>query len=226
MSYQWQFSGTNLPGETAPALALDHVGAGQAGEYRVLITNPAGTSLSTPASLFVTSTDVGPVLVPRQSQAEDQFAFVIQGEVGRRYRIQSSTNLADWSAEASFVSAFHDPLPSFGCNRSVVLDGTGTNLFALPCIGPRKFMRAAPFHAVNEVCNNNLKRIRFAQVLWAYDNQLQAWPLNSSSVSVVDLLPYLKDGQFPQCPSGGFYELFSTGVNPQCSTGLHPFEEQ
>lgn len=53
LAYQWQFNGTNLVGETNTSLALTNLQLAQAGNYRVLITNPYGTEYSRAASLTV-----------------------------------------------------------------------------------------------------------------------------------------------------------------------------
>ena len=42
LSYQWQFNGTNLPGETSTALILSNVNQLQSGSYAVIVSNDAG----------------------------------------------------------------------------------------------------------------------------------------------------------------------------------------
>ena len=90
-TYQWQFSGTNLPGETAPMLALDHVTTDQAGAYQVLITNLSGITTSSVATLLVATTDPAAELAALPPTSPGQFAFGLLGDAGRRYRIRSST---------------------------------------------------------------------------------------------------------------------------------------
>ena len=53
LSYQWQFNGANLAGAIGPTLALNNVTLGQAGAYRVIITNSSGSVTSAPALLTV-----------------------------------------------------------------------------------------------------------------------------------------------------------------------------
>ncbi len=53
LSYQWQFSGTNLNGATASTLALTNVQFDQAGSYAVVVTNAAGVVASSNALLTV-----------------------------------------------------------------------------------------------------------------------------------------------------------------------------
>ena len=50
-SYQWQFYSTNLPGQTGSLLTLTNVQAANAGPYRVVVHNPAGTTNSSVATL-------------------------------------------------------------------------------------------------------------------------------------------------------------------------------
>ena len=53
LSYQWQLNGTNLPGATSATLVLSGVRPGQAGDYRVIVTNPVATVTSLVATLTV-----------------------------------------------------------------------------------------------------------------------------------------------------------------------------
>ena len=220
LTYQWQFEGTNLPGETVPMLALDYVTTNQAGRYQVWITNSAGVISSDIVDLAVTPTDTTPVLLAGPLSA-NTFNFTVLGETGRRYRIQSGTNLFDWSNESSFPSYFSDPV-SMSNLRSVVVDDMGPDFLVAPAPTDRRFFRATPFHAANEVCNNNIKQIRFAQILSCYDSGSSFY---LHSVAYVDLWPYLKGGTLPLCPSNGIYDVLWANQNPQCSTGIHPFEE-
>ncbi len=51
LSYQWRFEAEELPGETNSVLNLTEVQAGQAGNYSVVISNSAGTVVSSNALL-------------------------------------------------------------------------------------------------------------------------------------------------------------------------------
>ena len=53
LAYQWQHSGTNLPGETATTLVLNSVTAVWAGTYTVAVSNLGGTTTSTAVTLTV-----------------------------------------------------------------------------------------------------------------------------------------------------------------------------
>lgn len=52
-TYQWRFKGAPIPGTTASRLALAKAGVPDAGNYDVVVTGPAGTTTSQPASLGV-----------------------------------------------------------------------------------------------------------------------------------------------------------------------------
>jgi len=53
ISYQWEYNSSDLPGQTATNLVLNNVQTNQAGAYRVRVTNPLGSVLSSVASLTV-----------------------------------------------------------------------------------------------------------------------------------------------------------------------------
>jgi len=53
ISYQWQHAGTNLPGATLANLRLTNVDATMTGNYTVTLTNVAGTTVSSPATLTI-----------------------------------------------------------------------------------------------------------------------------------------------------------------------------
>jgi hypothetical protein len=213
--YQWQFNSTNLPGETVPMLAFDQPDSSQAGPYQVIVTNETGAVTSQVANLWITANDTASRL-STASAATNQFVFSLIGEVGRRYRILSSTNLGNWWPEVSF------PMPYWPGQASVVFDWTGADGFALPRTAPLKLVRAAPYHAQNEACNSHLKQTRFARLLYVYDNPSGFY----NGVYVSQLTPYFKGGQILYCPSGGVYTFSGEALNPPfCSVPGHVLEE-
>jgi hypothetical protein len=221
--YQWQFNSTNLPGETTPMLAFDSPDVTPAGPYRVIITNATGAVTSQVATLWMTTNDTMSALRAAVGSTNSEFAFSLLGDMGRRYRLQSSTDLRNWAPEASFSTRYFEDAPWGPLNvTSVVIDWSGAEGFALPQTTPLKLFRASPYHAQNEVCNNHLKQIRFAQLLLAYENHLSVY----SAVNRSDFLPYFKDGQMPVCPLGGFYN-FGLGplMTPACFIQGHILEE-
>jgi len=66
-------------------------------------------------------------------------------------------------------------------------------------------------------CIANLKLIDAAKLQWALENNKaeDAIPIAQ------DLMPYLKDGVFPVCPSGGTYTINAVGQAPTCSIPGH-----
>jgi hypothetical protein len=51
LSFQWQFNGTNIPGQTGPSLTFPSAAATNIGYYSVVVSNAAGTATSGSASL-------------------------------------------------------------------------------------------------------------------------------------------------------------------------------
>jgi hypothetical protein len=88
LAYQWQRNGEDIPGATEATLVLTAIGAAQAGEYRVLVSNNAGTALSDIAAidvferipgLFNTGVDATGAVLP--AAAEDpHYVLVVNPE--------------------------------------------------------------------------------------------------------------------------------------------------
>jgi chromosome segregation ATPase len=76
-----------------------------------------------------------------------------------------------------------------------------------------------PASAVNQLnaCINNLRQIDAAKQQWALENDKTA----DAIPPALELLPYLRDGIFPMCPSGGAYTINAVGVSPMCSIPGH-----
>jgi hypothetical protein len=91
LSYQWFFQGAPLAGRTGTNLVLNPVQAGDAGDYRVQITNTFGQILSQPATLTVW---VPPsISVPPSNQtvnvgANASFSVLATGTAPLRYQWQ------------------------------------------------------------------------------------------------------------------------------------------
>ena len=63
LAYRWRLNGVAIPGANAPELVLDYAQVEHAGAYDVLVSNPAGTTLSPAALLTVEAAPqlIGPV---------------------------------------------------------------------------------------------------------------------------------------------------------------------
>jgi hypothetical protein len=53
LSYQWRKNGVDIAGATTAALTLANLAVADAGDYQVVVTNPAGSAMSTVAPLIV-----------------------------------------------------------------------------------------------------------------------------------------------------------------------------
>jgi len=70
LSYQWQHAGTNLPGANSATLAILNAQLGDAGAYRVMVTNLAGNVTSAEAILTVLS----PPIISAHPQSQTAIA--------------------------------------------------------------------------------------------------------------------------------------------------------
>jgi len=71
-------------------------------------------------------------------------------------------------------------------------------------------------------CIANLRLIYAAKQAWALEKN----KTDSDTPTEEDLLPYIKGGVFPSCPSGGVYTIGSVGQLPTCSIPGHVLPPQ
>jgi hypothetical protein len=71
--------------------------------------------------------------------------------------------------------------------------------------------------AQRATCINNLRLIYAAKQAWALDKN----KTDTDTPTEQDLLPYLKGGVFPTCPSGGTYTIGAVAQPPTCSIPGH-----
>jgi probable HAF family extracellular repeat protein len=76
-SYQWQSNGTNLLGETQSSLVLNDVTFGDAGNYKVIVSNPFGSETSQAAAI-----QVRPVLSLAQALGNTEVYWQTGGDAG------------------------------------------------------------------------------------------------------------------------------------------------
>ncbi len=110
--YQWQFNGSPISGATASTYIRSNAQFTDAGNYSVLVTNSAGSPVSSNAALTVLP------LAPMWFQAitplpDGRMTLVVTGEPGYAYSVDRSTNLANWNQITNLMntngtSAFTD----------------------------------------------------------------------------------------------------------------------
>ena len=110
--YQWQFNGSPISGATASTYIRSNAQFADAGNYSVLVTNVAGSLVSSNAALTVLP------LAPMWFQAitplpDGRMTLIVTGEPGYAYSVDRSTNLALWQQITNLMntngtSAFTD----------------------------------------------------------------------------------------------------------------------
>jgi hypothetical protein len=82
-----------------PTLALNDVGFGNAGTYRVVVSSPYGSVTSSVVNVTVTV----PVILsaPQITVGKTNFTFLLSGPAGSNYVLQVSTNLLNWTPDST-----------------------------------------------------------------------------------------------------------------------------
>lgn len=98
ITYQWQFNGKNIDGATNALLVLPSVKPSNAGEYRAIATNPAGSETSLAATLEVTppEPDQALTLGEMHMQIDGSFRFLVSGDNWITAMVQGSADLVTW----------------------------------------------------------------------------------------------------------------------------------
>ncbi len=191
MKYQWRHNGIIIPNSTNQMISLDHATTNDAGDYCVVVTSATGVGTSQVAQVVVTVSNTPALLVAPTLASGNQFQFSVVGEIGRRYRVESSTDLKTWNSN-----------PWEG---SVVFNTNGNAEFQMVRNSPAKFLRLSQYHALNEDCINNLRQIRTAIWLCAEENHL--YHNEGMGPGFNGLESYLINGVWPQCPAAlGTYQ--------------------
>ncbi len=105
LAFQWWFNGTNAVGANTNVLHFPTVTTNDAGNYTVVITNSVGSITSSAATLTVVNGALTPAtLFALRHPGSSGLFLTIAFEAGKNYRIQFSTNLADWTDATNFLS--------------------------------------------------------------------------------------------------------------------------
>ncbi len=122
LRYQWMFNGTNLPGQTNATLMLSAMQSMMAGEYNVVVSNPAGMVGNLSASVAL--------LMMQTMMSGSAPALTLYGPMNGHYRIDQTPSLGP------------TPTWSMMTNLSIL-----TNPYQVPLTpgsGPMQFYRAVP----------------------------------------------------------------------------------
>ena len=110
--YQWQFNGSPISGATSSTYIRSNAQFADAGNYSVLVTNIAGSPVSSNAALTVLP--LAPMWIQSVTPLLDgRMTLVVTGEPGYTYSVDYSTNLALWQQITNLMntngtSAFTD----------------------------------------------------------------------------------------------------------------------
>ena len=101
LAWQWRYNGTNIIGATNSTLALTNIQMAQAGSYLVVVTNLAGSAISSNAELNVLPLQLGDTFDP----GVRSIRLNVNGAPGTDYSIQASTDLTNWITLAVLTNA-------------------------------------------------------------------------------------------------------------------------
>ena len=105
--YQWYFNtNTLVPDATNSVFTLTNAQPANAGVYSALITNAAGTVLSTNVTLTVTGGSPAQPQLSATTYNNGTFSLTVNGDSGHDYIVQVSSNLVDWT------SLYTNPMPT------------------------------------------------------------------------------------------------------------------
>lgn len=212
--YQWQKGGLNILNATNYMLPLDNCALGDSGEYRVVAASATGVSTSGVARLVVVTNETPALLRALAPSGSNTFQFQVTGEVGRKYRVEYSSDLAMWAS----------PWPT-----AVIFNTNLSTTFSTQKDGPAKFVRVSTYHSGGEVCVNNLRQLHTAAWLYGELNHLDS----TTPVSLESIEPYLDHAWTMKCPlvstdyTWDSYCMTTIRVRPACvwHWQIHSLEE-
>jgi hypothetical protein len=101
MSYQWFRNSATLSGATGSTLSINSVSSGDAGSYRVQVSNGSGSVTSSNAALVVLNPPVQDLPIARVAMTPSGFTLQLDGLTVPRCVIYASTNFVDWTPIAT-----------------------------------------------------------------------------------------------------------------------------
>ena len=219
-TYQWFLNGTNLLGETAPIFALNHIDSTVAGSYTVVVTNAGGSVTSAPAILAVSTSNGAPRLrlISRQGSI---LTFSVDGEFGRGYRIESSSDLVHWSPENIFLYQVPYASTSIGYDNIVFSSNSSLQL-TLTNASSRYYYRAIVYPGPDNhtaICINNLAQINIAKRFWQEDTRPYYVWLTPTMNALAPYLPHFSSIYCPVDEAEGFptsYNIGNLATTPTC----------
>jgi hypothetical protein len=96
LSYQWRLEGTDIPGATTSDYTRMNVQTNDLGHYSVLVTNVAGTLVSSNALLTLLAGQ-SPHFDLISILPDQRVQLTLSGEPGNNYVLEISSNLLDWT---------------------------------------------------------------------------------------------------------------------------------
>jgi DNA-binding beta-propeller fold protein YncE len=115
LTLQWQFNGSDLPGETNDVLSLDAVQLWQTGDYGVRVANAVGALTSATAHLRVLVEPTVLQFLGTAGDAEIRQKVVVDAEPGQPFALDASPDLAGWTTVTNFVTeaGIYEYVPPF-----------------------------------------------------------------------------------------------------------------
>lgn len=97
LTYEWRHNGVILPASNYPLLLLSNVTGQVSGDYQVIVRDREGAVTSRVARVTVAAEDMTSRLAISRNDELSTIRATLSGAPGRIYRLESSTNLIDWT---------------------------------------------------------------------------------------------------------------------------------
>jgi uncharacterized repeat protein (TIGR02543 family) len=110
-AYQWRKDGVNIAGAIGPSFTIPSLQLSDSGTYSVLVSNGAGSVLSDPATLIVTTTPVAPSITTQPASAtviagnQAQFTVKAAGSTPLSYQWSKDGIAIPGATSATFIIA-------------------------------------------------------------------------------------------------------------------------